>query len=96
MLLAIALLLASATLPRPAPAAAQSGGGYDLSWHTVDGGGVSFSWGGSYRLGGTMGQPDTGELAGGRFVLTGGFWRGVPGTVWAYKVYLPITMRHFP
>ena len=96
-LLAIALLLlASATLPSAAPAVAQSGGGYDLSWHTVDGGGGSFSSGGSYRLGGTIGQPDAGVLAGGEFVLVGGFWRGVPGTVWGYQVYLPITMRRFP
>jgi hypothetical protein len=29
-------------------AAAQSGGGYDLTWSTIDGGGATFSTGGSY------------------------------------------------
>ena len=31
-------------------AMAQSGGGYDLSWNTVDGGGVTFATGGGYTL----------------------------------------------
>ena len=31
---------------------AQVGGGYDLSWSTVDGGGATFSTGGTYSLGG--------------------------------------------
>ncbi|MGQ9490823.1 MAG: hypothetical protein ACUVS6_08935 [Anaerolineae bacterium] len=37
----------------PALALAQSGGGYDLSWSTVDGGGATFSAGRGYSLGGT-------------------------------------------
>ena len=44
---------------------AQSGGGYDLTWNTVDGGGYTFSTGGGYSLGGTVGQPDAGLLTGG-------------------------------
>jgi hypothetical protein len=32
---------------------AQTGGGYDLSWSTIDGGGSTFSTGGAYGLGGT-------------------------------------------
>jgi uncharacterized repeat protein (TIGR01451 family) len=51
---------------------------YDLSWFTVDGGGATFSTGGSYSLGGTIGQPDASNaLAGGTYSLTGGFWSGV-------------------
>jgi len=49
---------------------------YDLSWWTVDGGGATFSSGGSYELGGTIGQPDAGTLSGGDFTLGGGFWGG--------------------
>ncbi|GIV08242.1 MAG: hypothetical protein KatS3mg019_0333 [Fimbriimonadales bacterium] len=58
-------------------AAAQSGGGYDLSWWTIDGGGITFATGGSFDLGGTIGQPDAtslNALTGGAFTLTGGFW----------------------
>ena len=35
--------------------AAQVGGGFDGSWNTVDGGGVTFSTGGGYSVGGTSG-----------------------------------------
>lgn len=57
-------------------ASAQTGGGYDLSWHTVDGGGTTFSTGGGYSLGGTAGQPDAGSHAGAAYTLSGGFWFG--------------------
>ncbi len=53
---------------------AQSGGGYVVKKSTIDGGGVTFHTGGSYRLGGTVGQPDAGEYAGGSYRLSGGFW----------------------
>ena len=53
---------------------------YDIDWHTIDGGGEMWSTGGDYELGGTIGQPDAGALAGGDYTLTGGFWFGcVPG-----------------
>src|SRR5688572_20213850 len=57
----------------------QAGGGYDLSWSTVDGGGGTFSTGGSYSLGGTIGQHDAGSMSGGTYSLDGGFWGGVAG-----------------
>ncbi len=57
-----------------APTAAQTGGSYDLSWSTVDGGGGTFSTGGVYSLGGTIGQPDAGAMTGGAYSITGGFW----------------------
>lgn len=47
--LAALLLLASVALAQ---------GGYDLSWWTVDGRGYTFSTGGGYSLGGTVGQAD--------------------------------------
>ncbi len=51
---------------------------YDLSWFTVDGGGVMVSAGDDYELSGTIGQPDAGGMAGGEFQLTGGFWFETP------------------
>ncbi len=49
---------------------AGAGDSFDLSWHTVDGGGGTSS-GGDFVLRGTIGQPDAGELSGGDFVLRG-------------------------
>ncbi len=55
---------------------AQSGGGFDLTWSTIDGGGAMSSTGGGFDLSGTIGQPDaqSAVMAGGAFTLTGGFW----------------------
>lgn len=57
---------------------AQSGGGFDLSWGVISAGGVTFSTGGSFQLGGTVGQPlafGANPLrSGGSFDLTDGFW----------------------
>lgn len=55
---------------------AQSGGQFDLSWSTIDGGGGTSS-GGQFVLNGTIGQPDAGVLTGGQFKLEGGFWSGI-------------------
>ncbi|MGI9015219.1 MAG: hypothetical protein ACR2GY_13360 [Phycisphaerales bacterium] len=56
-----------------------AGGTYDLSWHTIDGGGGT-STGGSFSLSGTIGQHDAGgSLTGGNFSLAGGFWAGAGG-----------------
>jgi hypothetical protein len=53
---------------------AQSGGGYTLTWSTIDGGGAT-STGGVYTLRGTVGQPDAGDkLTGSFYALRGGFW----------------------
>lgn len=48
---------------------------YDLTWHTIDGGGGTSS-GGDFVLSGTIGQPDAGTMTGGDYVLAGGFWSG--------------------
>ncbi len=45
---------------------------FDVSWHTVDGGG-GMSTGADFVLRGTIGQPDAGTLSGGGFELRGGF-----------------------
>ena len=85
----IGLILLLLALPG-AIALAQSGGGYDLTWYTVDGGGYTFSTGGSYNLGGTIGQADAGLLSGGGYTLVGGFWGGA---AIEYRVYLPLVLR---
>jgi hypothetical protein len=66
---------------------ALTGGGYDLTWNTVDGGGGMFSTGGTYELGGTIGQPDAGEMVGGTYTLNGGFWPG--------SLPLPVTITQW-
>lgn len=52
---------------------------YQIGWSTIDGGGATFSTGGNFSLGGTVGQHDagpstTGQMTGGQFSLVGGFW----------------------
>src|SRR5438552_3536974 len=63
------------------PVSAQS---FDLSWHTIDGGGATFSTGGTFQLGGTIGQPDAGSfttpMSGGTFTVVGGFWPAAGNT----------------
>jgi hypothetical protein len=71
---------------------AQVGGGYDLTWSTVDGGGATFSTGGGYSLGGTIGQPDAGAMTGGAYTLAGGFW---DGAATYYHIYLPLVWLEF-
>ncbi len=58
----------------PGVGLAQSGGPYDLTWSTIDGGGATAVTGGVYSLGGTAGQPDAGLSTGGIYSLQGGFW----------------------
>jgi hypothetical protein len=67
---------------------------YDLSWWSVDSGGATFSTGGAYELGGTIGQPDAGTLTGGGYTLGGGFWGGGAVAV-EHKVYLPVVLRQY-
>jgi hypothetical protein len=56
-----------------------TGGGYDLTWHTIDGGGGTSS-GGGFMLSGTIGQPDAGVMSNEQFTLAGGFWAGGDST----------------
>jgi len=69
---------------------------YDLSWWTVDGGGYTFLTGGGFSLGGTAGQADAGLLAGERYTLGGGFWRGGVVVDGVHRVYLPLVLRSYP
>lgn len=66
---------------------------FGLAWWTMDGGGETYqaSAGGQFTLGGTIGQPDAGLLAGGPYTLGGGFWAG--GALRRFGVYLPVMVR---
>ncbi len=88
------LLAACGLLLLPAGLVGLAQGGYDLSWWTADGGGQTFSTGGGYSLGGTIGQPDAGLLTGGGYTLGGGFWRGGTEALLSSRVYLPLVVRH--
>lgn len=70
-------------------AVAQTGGGYDVSWSTIDSGGGAAS-GGGYTLEGTIGQFDAGVQSGGGYVLEGGFWNRATAV---YRVFLPIMVK---
>ena len=90
VLLALALGLTAAVY-------AQAGDGYDLTWNTVDNGGVTFSNNEGYTLGGTAGQPDAAVWSGeGGYTLSGGFWSAVSGGAapGGGKIYLPIIMKN--
>ena len=75
------------------PALAQTGGGYDLTWSTIDGGGGELT-GGEYTLAGTVGQPEPGALTGGPYIAEGGFWAMFSETV--YRIFLPLVLRNNP
>ncbi|MEJ5253368.1 MAG: hypothetical protein HPY54_06910 [Chthonomonadetes bacterium] len=57
---------------------AQSGGDFDLSWGVISSGGVTFSTGGNFQLGSTVGQSVAFGASplhtGGTFDLSDGFW----------------------
>jgi len=72
---------------------AQTGGGYDLTWWTVDSGGETVAIGGEYTLLTTAGQPDADPVAsgGGEYTLLSGFW---PSAKPAYNLlYLPLVLK---
>jgi hypothetical protein len=61
-------------------ALAQTGGPYDLSWSTSDGGGLMWSVGGVFSLGGTIGQADAGVSQTATYACLGGFWSAAGGS----------------
>jgi len=74
-------------------ARAQTGAGFDLTWSTIDGGGVIHSRGGVFQVNASLGQPDAGQpMQGGAYTLAGGLWAGVPAES-EYHIFLPLTVR---
>ena len=67
---------------------------YALEWWSADSGGGASS-NGSYQLSGAIGQPDAGQMAGGNYILSGGFWSGqtTQPLPQARTVYLPVICR---
>ena len=68
----ILLLMTAIVAVAPVSVLAMTGGDYEITWSTIDGGGRSS--GGDFALVGTIGQPDAGDMAGGDYQLSGGFW----------------------
>ncbi len=62
------------------------GGGFQVNWFSIDGGGGASS-GGDYAIGGNVGQVDAGTLTGGDYTVSGGIWAGSVNT--GYAIYLP-------
>jgi hypothetical protein len=87
LLLALAALLILAGV-----VLAQSGGDYDLTWSTIDGGGGT-SEGGDYSLSGTAGQYDAGNLLGGSYTLDGGFWVKGIQQILEHLIHLPLVLK---
>jgi hypothetical protein len=59
---------------------AQSGGGYDLHWKTIDAGGGTVTGASGYSLSGSVARQDAsplGAATAGGYALRGGFWPGV-------------------
>jgi len=86
-LLVVALAVSNATVT------AQSGGIYELTWSTIDGGGAMNLTGGAYTLSGTAGQFDAGSQSGGTYALGGGFWTSIEAVVNSLKLYLPMISK---
>ena len=86
----VALLIGALLLAAAPTATAQSGGGYDLTWNTIDGGGGQ-STGGGYTLTGTIGQADAGTQSGGSYTVGGDFWAAFTEAL--YQLFLPLTTR---
>jgi len=82
------LVLGLLTVLITAPILAQTGGGYDLTWISIDGGGGTSS-SGSYSLSGTIGQPDSSLAGGAGYTLVSGFWAADGGS----SIFLPIIQR---
>jgi hypothetical protein len=87
VLLACALIVLLLAAPR---ASSQTGGSYDLTWNTIDGGGITFATGGAYELGGAIGAADAGAMSNGAYTLDGGFWSGALAK---QNIYLPAIRR---
>jgi hypothetical protein len=86
--LLIIVCLLVVTLPR---VQAQTSNGYDLTWNTAEGGGMSGSTGAGYNLTGTFGQTDASstQLSGDTYKLEGGFWLGAITS----GIFLPVITK---
>ena len=85
------IVLAVLTLWSVLSVLAQGGGGYDLTWSAIDGGGGTIGNGG-YALEGTIGQPDASNAASNAdYTLSGGFW--FSAVALQQRIYLPLVLK---
>ncbi len=70
------LLAGLILIVRPGAAHGQTGGDYELSWSSIDGGGGVDSATEDFRLSGTVAQEDAGASSGGDYTVLGGFLAG--------------------
>jgi len=87
-----------AILTITARVAGQSGGPYELTWSTLEGGGAST--GGPYLVTGVAGQYDAGTMSGGPYEVQGGF-AAIGGVVTAVNdperpAQTPTSLRFYP
>lgn len=74
------------------PLRAQVSANYDLSWNTIDNGGVVCSLGGNYQVGATIGQIDADTLSSSvNYTLNPGWWNTNAPT--CPTIYLPVVLR---
>src|SRR5262249_51635637 len=73
----LAALAALAVLWGVTGAVAQTGGGFDLSWNVIAGGGATGSSGRAFEVDAIMGQAAAGARSGETLVLASGCWAGV-------------------
>lgn len=86
-----ALLLALLALALGGTTFAQTGDGFDLTWHVMGGaGGMGPLAGDGFSLNGTLGQTAIGPAFGGEWLLGQGYWYGTPS---AFGVYLPLVFK---
>ena len=71
---------------------------YDMSWKVIADGGRTYSVGGLYRLGATVGQLDAAVSNGGSYRLTSGFWTMSTGPLLAVDgpAQTPLRFRLLP
>jgi hypothetical protein len=67
-----------------------------LDWRLLSGGGAPAA-GAGLALNASLGQTAIGASSSGDsgYALGAGFWYGAEGGGWAYRAYLPVTMREY-
>jgi hypothetical protein len=88
-IIAILLLCLSVVAMFSGAAYAQTGGGFDLSWQVIGGGGGQ-SAGGSFTVDGTVGQAVVGSSARSGYTVDHGFWTGAAIQV---RLLLPLVLK---
>ncbi len=64
--------------------------GYSLTKYTVEGGVYTWNTSSNYLLGGTLGQHEDGQVAGGDYQIGGGIW---PTKIGMNYTYMPVVVR---